>query len=351
MATHDSSVKDARGQAVYWVGRLNDSSQALSAAELEEFHGWLLRDARHEQEFLAVNNIAVTATDLPAAERARLSALAAETAAENLRAGVSTRRQFLKWSALAASVVAAIVLGGYFVQSQGWFGETYATRTGETRVVTFREGSVAYLNTRTEVRWLGGGHDRRVALVEGEALFDVVHDPQRPFRVLLDNSEIQVLGTRFNIYRKNSGEVIVTVLEGTVEVREFGQKHGGGDGRPQWKRLLHANQQIEYRPIGLMREPHDTVAVNAVKWRSGVLKIEDEALPNVLDELTRYTDERILIRDPRLAQIRVGGAFSTRNVGATLARLAEIAPIEVMEKDGTFTLDYRPADGAPQQPQ
>ncbi len=94
----------------------------------------------------------------------------------------------------------------------------------------FSEGSVAYLNTRTRIRWLGSGNDRRVELISGEALFDVVHDETRPFSVMMDGSEIRVLGTRFNVYRKDSGDVVVTVLEGTVEVRGFAQ----GPSQPEW---------------------------------------------------------------------------------------------------------------------
>jgi transmembrane sensor len=207
------------------------------------------------------------------------------------------------------------------------------------RTVQFNEGSVAYLNTRTEVRWLGSDENRRVELVNGEALFDVVHDENRPFSVLLEGSEIRVLGTRFNVYRKDGGDVVVTVLEGTVEVRGFGQ----GASRPEWVRRVKANEQIQYRSIGLVSEPHETDPLVAVKWRSGLLQIPDGAmLPQVLDELTRYTDKRILIRDPRLATVNVGGVFSTRNVREALQRLQTVAPIEVHESEDLYTLDVRP---------
>ncbi len=82
-----------------------------------------------------------------------------------------------------------------------------------------------------------------------------------------------------------------------------------------------------------------------MKWRSGILQLPEDGalLPEVLGELTRYTDERILIRDPRLAAVKVGGVFSTRNVRNALQKLQTVAPIEVRESDGLFTLDYRVA--------
>jgi transmembrane sensor len=207
--------------------------------------------------------------------------------------------------------------------------------------VKFSEGSVAYLNTRTRLRWLGSENDRRVELISGEALFDVVHDEARPFSVMMDGSEIRVLGTRFNVYRKDNGDVTVTVLEGTVEVRGFAQ----GPSQPEWTRLVKANQEIEYRPIGLVAEPHATDALRAVTWRSGVLQLPEEGatMAAVLDELNRYTDKRILIRDPRLADIKVGGAFNTRDVKSALQKLQMGVPtIEVHESEGSYALDLRP---------
>jgi transmembrane sensor len=330
-------------QAALWAARVNGPGEALSPTELDRLQDWLLSDARHEKAFREFNSIQAMVTEMPAASRARLKVLAEENAGDR----AASRRHFVKWGALAAGVAGALVLGGYFVKSQGLLADSYTTNTGETRVVTFEEGSVAYLNTRTEVRWLGDERDRRVALVEGEALFDVVHDESRPFRVMLGDSEIRVLGTRFNVYRKASGETIVTVLEGTVEVRGY----GAGAHHSEWARTLHADQQVEYRPIGLMREPHDTVALDSVKWRGGVLKFEDTPLSEVVQELTRYTDQPIVILDPRINSYRVGGALSTRNVRSALEHLKDMGlPVELKESDGALTLQASDGVGSKPQP-
>ncbi len=80
-----------------------------------------------------------------------------------------------------------------------------------------------------------------------------------------------------------------------------------------------------------------TRAANAVRWREGYLEIEDQPLAAVLDELTRYTDQRIVIRDPCVARFRVGGVVSVRDVRSALARLEKVAPLRVEEHDGRFT--------------
>jgi transmembrane sensor len=314
--------------------RIEDAD--ITAEERETFERWLCDNDQHAREFLRQGATSKRLREMPPAMRARFLE---DDRAEN-------RRNILKFATFAVSAALAIVLGGIYLESRAFFGETLTTGTGEMRTVTFNEGSVAYLNTRTELRWRDSSDQRRVELVAGEALFDVAHDEKRPFSVTLDGSEIRVLGTRFNVYRKNSGDVVVTVLEGKVEIR------GPQDaGHPGWIRRLSANEQIEYRRIGLVGEPTRTDPLIAVKWRSGLLEIPEEGapLPEVLNELTRYTDQRILIKDPRVSELRVSGAFSTRDVRVALKRLTKVVPIEVRQGDGAMTIEYReaaaPGDG------
>jgi transmembrane sensor len=337
MSTDVPSITAIHEAAVRWCMRLEGE---VGDAVREEFHRWLVADARHEKEFLAVFSITQAMNDLPSETRAALIAAPLPSLSAPLvpRASEASRLPWLV--ALAASVVLALVASGWvFLPHSGLMAETFVTETGKTRTVTFEDGSVAYMNTRTRLQWLGGGATRRVSLLEGEALFDVMHDEARPFKVVLDNSEIQVRGTRFNVYRKKSGEVVVTVLEGTVDVQEFGQDSDS----PAWKRELHADESIVYRPIGLIQDVHPVEARNAVKWRDGLLQVANEPLEDVLEELTRYTDRRIVIRDPSIAKIPIGGALRTRDVRASLEQITVAEPtIQMRDDGGQFTLSRRP---------
>jgi transmembrane sensor len=331
MSTTDKDIREH--QASHWATRMHEPSGTLTREEREEFESFVA-DPRNERDFRGSNLVINLMQDLPAADRARW--VEEYSSATDERA--QSRRHVFRWSAIAASFLMAVLAAGYVMQTRHVFGgESFVTGTGQTRTVTFQDDSVAYLNTRTEVRWIGTETDRRVELTEGEALFDVVHDATRPFRVVLGNSEIRVLGTRFNVYRKINGSTTVTVLEGAVEVRGF----GSGGAQTEWTRTLHANEQIDYGTLGLVHEPHPTQAQDSVHWRTGNYRFENQPVEMVLDELTRYTDQRIVIRDPRIAGLRINGALSTRDVRASLRRLQIIEPkIEVQEKNNTFTLDY-----------
>jgi transmembrane sensor len=340
MSTHDPGSLDMGNRADYWARRMADASDTLTVAERNDFTAWLLASEENEMDYRRAVGVLQLVASLPASAQSELISPSGEGRSESDR--VAGRRNILKFAGLAASVAVGLVAGGIYLENRGLFGESHSTGTGETSTVKFSEGSVAYLNTRTQLRWLGTGNDRRVELVAGEALFDVVHDEKRPFSVVLDGSEIRVLGTRFNVYRKDNGDVVVTVLEGTVEVRGFAQ----GPSRPEWAQRVEANQQIQYRAIGFVAEPHQTDALRAVAWRSGWLQLPTEGatMTTVLDELNRYTDKRILIRNPRVSEITVGGAFNIRDVKSALEKLQLAAPtIEVHESEGSYVLDLRPS--------
>lgn len=335
--SNDPSSPDMTNRADYWAQRMADGSDTITDEERAEFNAWLFDNESNEQDYRRAVMVMQLAADLSPAQQSALTSPSGSGHTEHDR--VAGRRNVLKFAALAASVAALVVTGALFVEQGRLSSQTYRTATGETQTIKLGEGSVAYLNTRTELRWRGTAKDRRVELVSGEALFDVAHDKARPFTVMLDGSEIRVLGTRFNVYRKSGGDVSVTVLEGTVEVRGF----GGSGPNPDWVRTLHARDQLEYRPIGLVGEPRQTDPVMATKWREGLfqLPVKGAPLTVVLDELTRYTDKRIVIRDARLATLNVGGAIDTRDVQAALQKLQVYLPVEVRETDRVYALDYR----------
>ncbi len=345
MSMKNLTVEAVREQAARWIVLLREGG--LSDTEREDFERWLASDERHEREFRAHAVVEALASDLPADiagadieadAHGNVIPLTPQPAAASA-AGARARTRRRLWGAgIAAAVALTVGVGAWLgLRTTTPAAQTHITGIGETQTVTFADGSVAQLNTRTRLQWAGDSRERKVILREGEAVFHVAPDPARPFSVVVDNSEISVLGTEFNVYRKSSGDVVLTVAEGSVRVAQRGR-----DGAaPAWSATLTANQQVAYSSMGLTQPVRKLDAAKVMRWREGVIEIFDEPLPNVLGELMRYTDQRILIRDPRLAQLRLGGALSTRDVRAALGRLEKLAPIAVTESGNGFTLDYR----------
>jgi transmembrane sensor len=322
---------EVRKEAARWAEKLAGSD--LSATEREEFQRWLMADEAHQREFRAHNFVLNLARDLPEESRGELLALAQQGARER----APRRRAWI--AALAASLLLALGVAGWFVYQSETPVTAHVTPAGAIRDVTLPDGSIAHLNIRTDLRWIARSAERRVELLEGEALFDVRHDAAKPFTVVLDGSEIRVLGTRFNVRRRQNAEAVVTVLEGTVAVS---QQRTAGDTRSPWTRTLRANEQIVYSTTGLLRDIHIATGSNAARWREGILEFEDESLSNIVADLGRYTDLQILVRDPRVAQLRLGGQLNVRdNIEGSLGLLEKLAPVAAHKSGDTFVLDYR----------
>jgi transmembrane sensor len=252
------------------------------------------------------------------------------------------RRRF--WVAAAGGVltVAALALMGYLTLLRPpLLTHSYASGIGEVRTVRLPDGSTTALNTQTRLKWLGGKEVRRVELLGGEVLFEVQHNPEHPFRIQLKHSQITVLGTRFDVYEKPDDEVVVTVLTGKVVVQGF-------SAAGPWSEQLTANQQIQYTPTG-SRAVRAVDASTSTYWRNGIFYSEGASLASVVKELARYTSKRIIIADPQLAKLTVGGVFMIHDVPAALQQIAASAPVEAaitVTRSGNSLILGHPPDPA-----
>jgi transmembrane sensor len=326
-----------RHQAAKWHTRIG---RRLTIVQRQAFEAWIA-DPVNAREFHAQRYLLDVLMELKGRPCAEV--LNSVTEADAARNGEPKLRQWLAsgtvWASGAATAVAVLVvaIGWSVLRSEGYLPQSYQAATGQARDVVLPDGSTVALNTQTVLEWVGSPSDRRVRLIRGEAYFEVVHDPSRPFRIMLAHSQVQVLGTRFDVYQIANGDVRVSVISGMVAVEALDD----GQGVPSWSRRLTSGQQIEYSPVGLVADVHDIVAPKVIRWREGMLETQGEPLEDFVSDISRYTTERIVIADPRAAVQPVGGAFSVRDINATLDRLSRVAPVTVTHQQDEVILGYR----------
>ena len=213
---------------------------------------------------------------------------------------------------LAVALFAGPLLDGWPFGRAG--GETYHTALGERRVVALADGSVVTLNTRTRIQVAYADDQRRVRLQAGQASFAVVRDAARPFVVVAGTGSVRALGTEFDVYKTDAGQVIVTLLEGSVEVRPVADDPSAGAPASQ--------DAVTASPVQLT--PGDRVAIaargdvsavarvdvkRAAAWRDGWVDLKDVPLSHAIREINRYSQTKLVLRDPSLADLRIGGVF------------------------------------------
>ena len=201
------------------------------------------------------------------------------------------RRQAL-WGSVAAACLTLIVIAAPEVTT--WLASDHVTGVGEQARVTLPDSSVAWLNTDTAIAVDFDGDHRRIALLRGEAQFDVAKDPARPFSVLAHRGRTTALGTVISVRERGAQETTVTVSEGQVEVVSPVGAEGAVPADPAARALLTAGEQVTYRE-GAAPGSVRAAPAKALAWRNGVIAIDGLPLTRALAEIDRYRPGRILL--------------------------------------------------------
>jgi transmembrane sensor len=205
---------------------------------------------------------------------------------------------------LAAAVLMLLAGMAWYEMAGPGTWERYETSVGEQKIVQLPDGSVARLNTVSQVRVRFDDGRREVRLLEGEALFKVAHDSARPFRVLTADAVIRALGTEFNVYARER-ETRVAVVEGKVEV-----------ARPAAAAASKPAQLIAGQTAHIRRDAdgvHEGMAdvAQTIAWRERRLVFQEETLGEIAAQFNRYNrTPKIVIEDSETALRRYGGSFN-----------------------------------------
>jgi transmembrane sensor len=237
--------------------------------------------------------------------------------AETKRVSTERLRRRMAASTLAAGlVVAALGLMAWYFSTDR--PTTYSTAIGEHAAISLADGSILELNSDSRARVSYAEKSRIVHLDRGEAFFTVAHDASRPFWVVGNGSWVRAVGTAFNVDVRSSG-VYVTVSEGRVKVGPVNSPLTPipADDAASVTSIIEAGQEVDVQGSALQtRQLTQVQLARSVGWREGVLNFENQPLSEVVEELQRYTPIQLVIQEPRLRQLPVGGTFQAGPQGA-----------------------------------
>lgn len=246
---------------------------------------------------------------------------------------------------LAAASIAAVVVGGVLFSGLGHeqgrpagvqvagasgsdlhaFGRAdYETRAGQRLDVRLEDGTRLTLqpDTAVDVAYVGG--QRLVRMARGEALFDVRHDASHPFRVAAGGRVVSDLGTRFNV-RVQQDETRVRLDEGSLGVTV------GDDARVTAgpSRILVPGQELVARR-GQDDEIVQAATAAAPDGARQVIQFDDVTLAEAVAQMNRYADGKLVVTDPKVAALRVSGAFRTDDPARFATTLTLLYPVRLV---------------------
>lgn len=321
------TIANVEEEAATWVWRLDD--EHIEPDLHREFEQWLRRDPRHRRAFEELGGVWQSLDTL--AEARRGEKVATFVAEEQRLQSRPRRPRPLRWLGMgvAASILASLAALSWYQQEHE--SQTLSTAVGQHRSTTLADGSTVDLNTNSIVETRFTPDERAVYLRKGEAMFTVAKNPERPFTVIAGETRVRAIGTAFSVRMHDEGRVEVIVTEGKVEVLQpiapalVGEKVRTSTLAPRseltrgQRFLLGAPSPVDTLPIAAVD--------SALAWREGAIVFDGVPLSKAIEELNRYTDAMLVIVDPEIQDMRVGGRFRTGDVEGFVDALTRAFPV------------------------
>ena len=332
-----TEAADIEAQAAAWVAR----SDASGSDQDPQLVAWLIADPRHRAAYtrlarawertqrLARLRPAAGAIDpdllAPSRPRTLSTRLRHRANARNIAAGARLAKQRalpprrMRWTAMAGGMAAALLLVVWNVLPAR---STQSYRTGADGLsrVFLADGSVVTMNANTELRVHFTAARRDITLLSGEAHFSVTHDTHRPFEVHAGNRIVVAVGTAFDVRLEPDQDVEVTVTEGRVALLED-RPVRPRIGEPPLQTISAGQDALLTMRRATVQRLVPAAIFQRLKWERRELSFDGQTLRHAVAEFDRYTNHRIVIDDPSIASIEVGGTFRALDAGSFVAAL------------------------------
>jgi transmembrane sensor len=338
-------------QAVEWF--LERAERPLEPRESAALMAWYEASPINVAEFLGVAAVARDLRNAAPDPEHSVEALVARARADDgegvqshrLRAFAAISRFGVRRGQTPSVAIAALMLIGISlfwlwdwrgVQQPARSGHAavlhFATHHGEQQTHRLADGSILHLNTDTAVTVQYSSTQRQVVLTSGQAGFEVLHEPERPFHLFAGSAEVIDLGTTFDV-RIRSDATVVTVVEGRVAVGLSGMsasRSRSSSQNPSGRLIeLGPNQQLSVSRDQWPGTPTDIDAKRTTAWLHRQIAFNREPLERVAAELNRYAPKPIEITSPELRKMEITGVFSIDDTEEFLEFLRTLEGVRV----------------------
>jgi transmembrane sensor len=264
-----------------------------------------------------------------------------------------SRQRFILMSAAAAllllfSISALVYLSvnqRNFNNQQEGFTYIYSPRGQRTQVV-LPDSTKVWLNSESSLSY-STNYNRKVreVIAQGEAFFEVTHNPEKPFYVLVNEIKIKVYGTSFNIKAfPNEKTIETTLIEGSLSITsqaENGKEQKEIFLKPNEKCIItrnaknigakEINQALPMKAQDIQKLKHMKIEalvvqsnVNTQKeklWKDGKLLFHDRSFGELAVDLERWYDVKIHFQDEKIKQYKFTGSFDKETINQAMEAL------------------------------
>jgi len=206
---------------------------------------------------------------------------------------------------------------------------TLATPRGGQFKLSLPDGSEVWLNAVSSIRYPTAfiGNERKVEIT-GEAYFEIAHDAAKPFKVIVNGTEVKVLGTHFNINAYNDEATVkTTLLEGIVSLSNAASAVV----------TLKPGQQAQIGNSRDIKVINNVDIDQEVAWKNGYFSFYKADLQTVMRQIGRWYDLEILY-EGKIPERQFGGKIDRNSNAAEVLKILEESKVHFRIEDGKIVV-------------
>ena len=177
---------------------------------------------------------------------------------------------------------------------------TLRTPRGGQYQLVLPDGSKVWLNAASSITYPTAfpGKERKIT-IDGEAYLEVVHNAAKPFKVEANGSEVEVLGTHFNVHAYNDEPVEkITLIEGRVKVGKRSRAQSGANGK-QESVILKPGEQTSVSQTSQPSQPIPVQTEEVLAWKNGLFNFANADIESIMKQIERWYDVEVVYEGPR----------------------------------------------------
>ena len=257
----------------------------------------------------------------------------------NKRIRVKKSRR-LYWQ-VAAALIPLILVVGLTIRlnsqvnlfSKTVYSEVYVPK-GKQEHIIFQDGSEAYLNSDTRLRYPRKfGLSKREIFLQGEGYFNIATNKRRPFIVRINNTDVTVLGTSFNVHAfKEDNEMKILLDKGSIVFNTPQNSYQILPGQQAVYDVLTGKCVIDY-----VDKPYE-VSV----WKDNIVLFRDTPLADVIKTLNRRYNVEFAILNPKALTYTYTLTTNQTSLENIVKELEKIAPVKFsIRKDNSIIVSLK----------
>lgn len=229
---------------------------------------------------------------------------------------------------IAASLAFIIAFTGFIglsIQNKNQYETIYASSNME---YVLPDNSKVWLTKNAKLSFYKDFTEKRSIKMKGQVMYEVTHNPEKPFVIDADGMDVTVLGTKFIVSNFSEKGDYVHVINGKVQV---------DDKQGERERLILTKDMTATRSgkgLDFTKQNY----INGMFWATQSLSYDNTSLENIFDELEEHFNVQI-VTDRQFSECKFKGTFTNEKIDDILSTLEVIYDLEISNNSGEITIN------------